>query len=574
MSKAWQDFLSSEGFERIDSATKLSDEDLNDDPEDDPYRSKYKAREIYLELQEKLKHLFEGDEENKDYHTINAVLNLKLAINYIDTEELATGEEKILKCIDDLETFKFENNVVNVYQHLLNNLGILWSARRDYNKALKFLKDAEQQYLHFKEECGSAPKSLQEYLEKPWDEDKIEHKRNLEFEKTYTLTLYYMAQVYAKLDEKELSAEYCQITLERQLEWNTYEPMEWGLCAATLSQYFISTDDYTLARHCLACAEFIYQEAIDKESPDASEEAKEKLQQGKADIERCWIKYGLGLIESSKNCLMYEDGAPSLKTSHEKFRKFNLEVTSREEQVTDQMVKDFTEARKVFLKIQQWINSAKEFYALDGRCSDYVEISQDHSTAYKYLAFFEMDLERQCKMNKRRADIISALINELNPQHYLLAVRQLMFEVAEIYSQMLDLKVAILQDEEVRPTPHALKKINLLAQQSILKYDAYLDTLKPMGKTEFPEEFASEDVRPALVASFSKGRLHSKFVTPDVKQRIANIQKSINCYKFVVDYCNKHPSIEALVPEELNICREMVALLPLKMEKIRQGAEI
>lgn len=38
MSKAWQDFLSSEGFERIDSATKLSDEDLNDDPEDDPYR--------------------------------------------------------------------------------------------------------------------------------------------------------------------------------------------------------------------------------------------------------------------------------------------------------------------------------------------------------------------------------------------------------------------------------------------------------------------------------------------------------------------------------------------------------
>lgn len=467
-----------------------------------------------------------------------------------------------------------ENIVVNTFQHLLNNLGILWTARRDYEKSLKFFKDAEQLYISFKQKTGGAPKAMEEYLTRPWDDDKIEHKRSIEFEKTYTLTLYYMAQVYAKRDEKELSAEYCQITLQRQLEYDTYDPMEWAICAATLSQYFISTDDFTLARHCLACAEFIYQEAIDKDNTDSSEEAKEKLKQGKADIERCWAKYGLALLDSSKNTLMSDNEQQFNKSAGEKFPRFNLEVTSREEQITDQMLRVFPEARNVFLRIQQWLISAKDFYVLDGRCHDFVEISQDLSASYKYLAFFEMDMDRQCRMHKRRADIISALINELNPQHYLLVVRQLMFELAEIYSQMLDIKVAILQDDEIQPTPHALKKINQLALQSIEKYDAYLNTLKASGKSELPDEFPENDVRPGLVAMFCKGRLHSKFITPDVKQRIANIQKSIDCYKFVVDYCNKNVSAVDLVTDELNICKEMVGLLPVKMEKIRLESEL
>lgn len=572
MAQMWQDFLTNNGFEKLEEATKLSDEE--DDPEDDPYRSKYKAREIYVELQEKLKYCYRDEEENIDFQITKAIVNLKLAVNYIDTEELSSGEELLMKCIDDLEKSKTESKVINVYQHVQNNLGILWTARRDYEKSLKFFKDAEQIYLSYKQETGGGPKAMEEYITKPWDEDKLEHKRMVEFEKTYTLTLYYMAQVYAKRDEKELSAEYCQITLQRQLEWDTYEPMEWAMCAATLSQFFISNDDFHLARHCLACSEFIHQEALEKENIDSSEETKEKLKQGTADIERCWAKYGLALLDSSKDKLMSDEQTPFNKSSEEKFRKFNLEVTSKEEQITDQLLKDFSEARNVFLCVQKWLNSAKDFYALDGRCNDFVEISQDHSTAYKYLAFYEMDMERQCRMHKRRADIITALIGELNPQHYLLVVRQLMFELAEIYSSMLDIKLAILQDEEVQPTTHAFKKINQLTSQSIQRYEAYLNTLKENGKSELPNEFPENDIRPALVAMFCKGRLHSKFITPDVNQRIANVQKSLDCYKFVVDYCEKNTLSGYLVSEELNICKEMVALLPVKMEKIRQEAEV
>jgi hypothetical protein len=42
----------------------------------------------------------------------------------------------------------------------------------------------------------------------------------------------------------------------------------------------------------------------------------------------------------------------------------------------------------------------------------------------------------------------------------------------------------------------------------------------------------------------------------------------------VVDYCEKNTLSGYLVSDELNICKEMVALLPVKMEKIRQEAEL
>jgi hypothetical protein len=103
---------------------------------------------------------------------------------------LPSGEELLMKCIDDLEKFKMESKVVNVYQHLQNNLGILWTARRDYEKSLKFFKDAEQIYLSYKQQTGGGLKAMEEYITKPWDEDKLERKRMVEFEKTYTLTLY------------------------------------------------------------------------------------------------------------------------------------------------------------------------------------------------------------------------------------------------------------------------------------------------------------------------------------------------------------------------------------------------
>ena len=104
-------------------------------------------------------------------------------------------------------------------------------------------------------------------------------------------------------------------------------------------------------------------------------------------------------------------------------------------------------------------------------------------------------------------------------------------------------------------------------------FQEYLNTLKA-GKPVYPDEFPENDVRPGLIAMFCIGRLHSKILTGDLQSRLLNIKKSKDCYQFMVDYCRRNPSAVWLVEAELDICKEMVLLLPQKMEKIRRDSEI
>lgn len=248
---------------------------------------------------------------------------------------------------------------------------------------------------------------------------------------------------------------------------------------------------------------------------------------------------------------------------------FDLELTSIEEQITDRYVTVFEEARPVFLQIHKWITDAKQFYVLDGHCTDHVELIQDHSKAFKTLAFFELDFERQCKMHKRRIDMLEGTLKELNTQFYLMICRQLMYEIAETYSAMLDLKLAIIEEAGITPTPHAVKKINHLAQQSILEYQKYLDTLKTGTDKTLPVQFSSDDERPALIAFFCMGRLHSKLIEFEVAKKLETMKNSMDCYKYLVDYCKQNPSAQDVVRSEFELCQEMVILMPLKMEKLR-----
>jgi hypothetical protein len=81
-------------------------------------------------------------------------------------------------------------------------------------------------------------------------------------------------------------------------------------------------------------------------------------------------------------------------------------------------------------------------------------------------------------MHKRRIDHLESVLKELNPQYYLLACRQLWYELGETYSDILDFKLERLQMTDERPTPHALRKVNHLAEQSISKFNQFIDSLR------------------------------------------------------------------------------------------------
>ncbi|XP_060897893.1 KIF-binding protein [Labrus mixtus] len=617
--------------DKFTNAQNLTDVESRNDPENDPFRSKYKARELLREIYCSLKSFEagEGEEESGGESSERPVeeppesgqgedgldqafsrhspgglraaklgaVEYYLGVNHIDTEELPAGQEHLMNCMKLLERCRVSSDNVSLFIHVRNQLGILWAGRDETEMAQGFLETAESVYQRYMKEDGTPPTDMTEYF--TTEEKLLTHQeRTKRFELAYTHTKYYLAQVYKNLGQTERAATYCHSTLQRQLQLNQFSPMEWALNAATLSQYYINKGRYMEGRHCLSAATVISGLAGEAPSEAAAEESeterdrRETLRQKRAEIARCWIKYCLNLLHDAKKLL--EDNIGELDTDRqeelkrarrgeeeeeEKERKSALlfgsedtfdSIASLEEKVSSLFPLDFTEARAVFLVGQNYVTQAKDYFLMDGYVTDHIEILQDHSSLFRGLAFFEEDLERRCKMHKRRVDMLEPICNELNAKYYLMIRRQLMFELAEIYNEMMDLKLTLAnrQADTQSLDNHTIKKFNHLCSASAKYFQMFLDSLcSPEGK--YPEHLEEEVLRPALVARFRVARLYSRLISSEPSVQLENLNKSLENYKYVVQYCEGHPEAVATVNTELELSSEMVGLLPLKINRLK-----
>ncbi|CAH2322021.1 KIF1-binding [Pelobates cultripes] len=573
-------------------AVTASEVESRTDPENEPYRSKYRARELLREVRALLRPREEG--EDRLLAARLGVIEYKLGVNHTETEEMSAGEEHLVKCGRILERYRLSEDCVSTYIQAQNNLGILWADRGEIIVAQTYLESAESLYYQYMKEIGKPPMDPDDHF---LSEEKqlTEQERSKRFERVYTHTLYYLAQVYKHLKQDEKSAQYCHTTLQRQLEYDGYSPVEWAINAATLSQYYLAKQCYMESRHCLAAANIIFSKAEQVVSPETTKENEseqdriEFLGQKKAEIARCWVKYCLNLLQDSRKSLEDNIGeldvdiqdelkAQRRKEEDEKERGRKKAVLFGSSDIYDSILAveekvdcsyplDFKEAREVFLIGQNYVNEAKEYFQLDGHVTDHIEIIRDHSALFKVLAFFEDDYERRCKMHKRRVDMLEPMCKELNPQYYLLVCRQLQFELADTYYEMMDLKVAIGNKLDELDS-HTIKKINTLAQSAINYYEMFLDSLRSPDK-KFPEKLDEDVLRPALVAKFHIARLYGKLICTDQKKQLQNMQTSLNYYLFLVEYCERYEDAIKSVETELELSKEMVALLPTRMERLR-----
>lgn len=473
-----------------------------------------------------------------------------------------------------------------------NNLGILWSEREEIETARTYLESSEALYNQYMKEIGSPPLDPTEHF-LPEEEKLTEQERSKRFEKVYTHNLYYLAQVYQHMEMFEKAAHYCHSTLKRQLEHNAYHPMEWAINAATLSQFYINKLCFMEARHCLSAANVIFGQTgkitATEDTPEVEGDMPELYHQRKGEIARCWIKYCLTLMQNAQLSMQDNIGELDLDKQSE-LRALRRKELDEEESVRKRAVQfgtgelrdaisaveekvrylrplDFEEARELFLLGQHYVYEAKEFFQIDGYVTDHIEVVQDHSALFKVLAFFEADMERRCKMHKRRIAMLEPLIVDLNPQYYLLVNRQIQFEIAHAYYDMMDLKVAIA-DKLREPDSHTVKKINSLNQSALKYYQLFLDSLRDPNKV-FPEHIGEDVLRPAMLAKFRVARLYGKIITADPKKELENLATSLEHYKFIVDYCETHPEAAQEIEVELELSKEMVSLLPTKMERFR-----
>jgi hypothetical protein len=99
-------------------------------------------------------------------------------------------------------------------------------------------------------------------------------------------------------------------------------------------------------------------------------------------------------------------------------------------------VENYEQAKLVFLQAQSLMDGIKNIFVLDGFVSDHCEIIRDLSELYAGLLLFENDLDRRCKMQKRRLDLLIPVADNINEQFYLQMKRQLLFDIGSIYNDV------------------------------------------------------------------------------------------------------------------------------------------
>lgn len=512
----------------------------------------------------------------------------------VDVDETSNGRKYLTKCKEVIEEVQLKPEVVQVSQLLYNQLAIM-SAEVEPTQSMTYIMEAKKTYEQFKQ-TNETPVDISDLFIANIETYDVE-KACTNFEKYYTLTLYYLAQIYGALKDAVRSSIYCHITLQRQLESKDYDPVEWALNAATLSQFFMEKNGFKQARHHLAASSHIldeYERELNDiiEHNDEQDAKAETFKHRSADVARCWAKYGLLLLSTSRDRLMnhtenidencsattdlmqLEDGIDADLRDLTDLSFPSLDLISYESQVSDQFVLTVQDARKVFTNIQKWLNKAHEYYTLHNLASDYIEITQDKSQMYANLAFFEDNPENQAKLHKRRADLLENVVNEINPACYMQYCRQIWFELAQIYTDILDIKIDKLQESKERPTPHALTKINSLVQKSIQHYTNFINCFRTRITNEMPQTICEDFEKPFLQAYFHIAALYSRCIVLDKEVKLKNDEASLEAYRKVTEYCDRNPKAQELIVQELPICRQMVELLPLRIAKVKQELEL
>ena len=497
-----------------DDFTKVQEMTIENknDPSTEPFRSLYSAREFLSGIRGKMDSCPDELKALEDFKVVSSAVQLHLGLNYFNTEELGRADKEFEASLRQLDGISSKVKTACLSVHAYNHLGVLWGNRNEPQKALEYLLKSKAVY----ESHIALPPPI---TDSQWlaGVSVSEWEREKAFESLHTHTLFYLAQVFGNLKQVKQSAHYCQTTLSRQLEMKEYDAIEWSLNCATLSQYYISTEQFAQARHCLAAATSMFEHYLsDSSSSDAESDPEgllaEKVQQVKADISRCWIKYCLGLLSTSKDTQEQEDAPPEQPAKRKLFKFEPLEVADLEAAVPCDLIESFDGAKPVFIFCQKHIEGTKEYYSLDSFASDSVAITQDHSQLYKLVAFFETAIDLKCRMHKRRVDMLTDLLQQLSRQHFLNVCRQLMYEVAETQAEMASLKIANASED---PSPHAVGKINKLLLSSVKYFENFVQSFVEVGATELPDPISEDYLRPILCAKLHIARLHSKVISPD-----------------------------------------------------------
>ncbi|TNV82669.1 hypothetical protein FGO68_gene10000 [Halteria grandinella] len=573
-------FLTEEFQGGVEQAKALSEKMIDD--ESKPFEYKYQARKILQALNAKLKE-FQSVDEHKQSPLLtltNSLLSFKLGVNFFDCEEFHDAEKNLQHSLDLFEQLphSLRDKHLNTLQDIYNHIGITHCNRGNHEKGMPYLQKASELYERLRgEERYQSEDALQSQDNAQWREmEEASTQRVSEgktpliivggfdkgrLEKNQTMTLFYLAQVHTKLGNNELAVQNCADTMQRQLSTGDYQLKDWSINCVNIAEYFIKNGHLAQAEYCLLSALAIL---------PSEATLKKKL---RATLQMQLARYYLERL--TVGAAFFKEGRSMDK---EKISKQFVEFTPLKGKVKEftaivESIKDFKsieDAKTLFRLANTQFKRALEYFKLDGRVTEHVQMQQDVSKLYKQLSMLESEKERFIAMQERRVAILEPLLGELNPKAYEVMTIEMAVELADVYSAMFDVIYEDHQAKGTKPKQAEADVMNKHGENSIKqgKYAREI-ILKKEEKYDYAQAI--------LNLTLSIARIYSKLYSRDERVMLGHLEQSFREYewleKFMKDFMveRKMTSLADLpqgMAEPFRMMKEMVELLPVKIGKL------
>lgn len=487
--------------------SKVEDLLKKQDPEKEPYKSRYEALALLAEARKTLEGVeAKGDAEEKAL----AALDHRIGLTKVSVDERTEGSEFLVGCLGVMQ--KHEREFVEHLQEAWNMLGIVNFERDLTSSALEYFKLAESLYLKWKGE-------------------------GIASDKHFCLTLFYMAQAYSNIGEAEVGAKYCALTLDMQVRTKTYATHDWTQNAIQLAGFYLEKGHFGTAHNLLEAATRVLREdtgGMEDLIPTGGSAGDVP-----ANLVLGWAKFFLRLLVCSKEWKL------SGGSEADRARFEILEQEIRPELTFDTLkispcpylgrsalFLGFDRAREAFNEGMEHFKRALDHYKLDGWVTEHFQIIMDISALYKALAVFEQDPHRVCVMHRKRSKRIESVVEDLNPKYFPGIWKSGLLELADIYREIMEVKMVA-----GRP-PKKVYRAGDLSAQFYRKFVQAFDDAEG-GLEALPED----DLLYYIKARFELGRLLHKLynVYPEkLGDRRVCMTESLEHLQWIEEFTEKH----------------------------------
>ncbi|KAJ8918277.1 hypothetical protein NQ315_014147 [Exocentrus adspersus] len=393
------------------------------------------------------------------------ILSMKASILYekakfsLSNNHFQQSKEYLESSLNLIKEYAENENIAFLYLRVVNYLAYILSRLGSLDTAKELLEKVIEEGI----KCNPKVYSTEDLFSNA----KIDEETSkLKIDKLMINNMQMLGWVYGKIGMKDLYAEMQHRCLQKELDLNEGDPVQWAMKCYRLASLFLTECKWTSARYHLTAAQTVLDPLEVGFTPNSL------IYRAQAELARVWVNYGLHLFSISKKaCLeraLNEDSdVIDLEKPHadDEDASENLTFNDLEVSLPNVPVKevvDIHEAKLLFQHTYKWIKRARLYYTLRDYPIQYVNIVLELSELYRLLAFYENEIDTQYNHQKKRFETLESLSNilkEVRPNCYAAVCVELIREIIEVQIELMNLNLKKLYNpaEEVQMTENDVK---------------------------------------------------------------------------------------------------------------------